>query len=209
MKATSSAVDFLTIPAPQAGRVPGVRPLSPSPVAGEHDIVRAARVLRRWLAGLELGGGVQAKDSGRVLLLDDTVAARFCLGRMQERAWFGVQAGELEWFRGLPWFHVAVRVGGDRLSFVSEQVRLGAVTIPAFALAFSNVSSERVTEISRLKFLDIRCFEADSDGRVTHVFDVVTTISVRVVRSEDSLDGLIDGRVMNGHTNRSVMRSVK
>lgn len=175
-----------------------------------HSIVRATHGLQAWLHDLDARGLSRSTESPRIVVIDEAAAARFCLGIMDGRTFFGVQKEELHWFGGLPWFHVALRKGSNRLNFVCEQTSVGKMTFPAFALAFLTQSPGRLIEISRLQRLDIRPIEIDDAGRVQSVSrDRATTVDIQIVESDETLDGLMAGRLMTGHTNRSAIRSTK
>lgn len=194
-------------------RLPPAKALS-RPVSHEdasrHSIVQATHALQKWLHDLEGHGLARAANSERIIVIAEAAAARFCLGIKDNRTFFGAQTNELSWFGGLPWLKVALRKGSNRINFVCEQVTVGSMTLPAFALAFQTPSTDRVNELTRYHVLDIRHIDIDQAGRVRSVApDLTTTIDIDVVEDDTTMVGLLAGQMMTGHTNRSVFRTKK
>lgn len=157
---------------------------------------------QEWIADLRRGG-LARSTSNMVIGVDDVVARRFCIGMAENRVFFGIQDRELEWFLDLPWLHVAVKKLGKKMAFVSEKTSAGGVSLPSFAISFE--AGDKAGLISRCKYLDIRKINVGDDGFVSAISKrVITTVDVFHVVDEESIAGLIGGRLTSGYTNRSV-----
>jgi hypothetical protein len=156
---------------------------------------------QEWIADLRRGG-LAKSTSNMVIGIDEVVARRFCIGLAENKVFFGIQDRELEWFSGLPWLHVAVKKGGKKMAFVSEETTAGGVSLPSFAISFE--AGDKVGLISRCQYLDIRKIEVNDDGCVVAISKrILTTVDVYHVIDDESIAELRGGRITSGYSTRS------
>lgn len=174
-----------------------------------HPIMHSMQLFQRWLLELRQAG-MASTTMDRVVDIELAATRSFCIGVAENRIFFGLQAAELAWFLGLPWLHVAVRRGGQNITFVCEESTVGDVALPCFALALKTESREKVALLTRQHYLDVRRIEVGVNDEVTSVSRrVLGTVDIQIVENERSLEGLLAGKYMTGYTNRSVFRSAK
>lgn len=188
-------------------------PPATSGLLAESDgsISACVSALQEWLSTLSQRGHAVAIGSGeRIIRIDQAASSRFCLGLHNGFAFIGVAATELFWFRGLPWFHLAIKRGSPRLNLLCEHVSQDDFRLAPFCLSLTASNLALLAGLYERKLIDVREIHVSSSGSVTGVSNsVVRTIDIRIVTDDSTIEALKGGRLMTGHTHRSVVRSVK
>lgn len=188
---------------------PNRNALPPGPEMREpvHPILSSMQLFQEWLLDLRRMGMANTTED-RIVDIELAATRSFCIGVVGSRVFFGLQQREMNWFQPLPWLHVAVRRGGQNITFVCEETTVNGVVLPCFALALKTDMREKAALISRQHYLDIRSIEVGDDAEVRAASrNVLATVDIVVVDDDRSLAGLLAGKYMTGHTNRSVFRA--
>lgn len=167
--------------------------------------------LQRWIDDLIQSGDAQKADiDPNILRIGKRASSSFCVGTRDSRWFIGVAATDLTWFLGLPWFHVAIKRGSAHLNLVCEQLVLDSLHLPAFCISLHSSKPGSFDELSHHKLIDVREASALGGGRFNSFGSaILRTIDVRVTNDESTMNGLLAGKFMTGHSNRSVFRSIK
>lgn len=180
--------------------------------AGAHDSVAwSVSQLARWIAEQVSCGQIrQAANGQRILLLSEAVSSRFCIGVCDDRVFLGITSDCATWFPGLPWFHVAIKRSSARLNVLCEHACTDGVDLPAFSLCLITSRPEALERLCRLKTIDVRSITGGHNEAPIKVGStILRTIDVREVQGDSTLEELQAGRLMTGHTNRSVIKKVQ
>lgn len=179
--------------------------------AGARDPRESVLKLQMWIAGLvECGDAHRLASDLNILRISSRASSGFCVGTREQRWFLGVGAKDLGWFLGLPWFHIAIKRGSTNLNLVCEQLVLDTLLLPAFCISLHASKPGSFDELSRHHLVDVRESSLDEAGRPGRCGQsILRTIDVRVTDDESTMNGLLAGKFMTGHTNRSVFRSIR
>ncbi len=167
--------------------------------------------LQGWIAELIYGGDAHRLEiDTNIVRISSRASSAFCVGTRDQRWALGVNSKELSWFLGLPWFHIAIKRGSTNLNLVCEHLHIDSLHLPAFCISLRASKPGSFDELSRHSLIDVREAFSATSGRLGKLGDsILRTIDVRATEDESTMNGLLAGRVMTGHTNRSVFRSIK
>lgn len=167
--------------------------------------------LQRWIDDLlQCGEATRTDLDPNILRIGKRASSSFCVGTRDNRWFIGVAASDLAWFLGLPWFHVAIKRGSTHLNLVCEQLVLDCLHLPAFCISLHSAKAGSFDELSHHKLIDVRVASALGGCRFNSFgSEILRTIDVRVTNDESTMNGLLAGKFMTGHSNRSVFRSIK
>jgi hypothetical protein len=168
---------------------------------------QGVRAFSSWFAK-ERAAGEIVMSADRMLNVQPTLSARFCVGLFESRYYLGLPEDVVPWFRDMPWLHAALIRATSSLSLVCERTRLPDVTLPEFSLNFDVGSPAIVKSLSHYHYLDVRAIRKAAtdrpDGRrdIEVARDVLMTLDIRVVTGAETFRDLLDGREAHGFSNR-------
>lgn len=175
---------------------------------GTDPMILAIQQFQMWIFDLQRKSIAYLEPgAGHILHIKHDVMQRFFLGIAESHIFLGIPSDEMLWFQDIPWLHVALRKGSDRLNIVSEETSIQNVILPYFALAFHVDNDKKINMLSRNKNLHIREISLDQYGDVIGVSQRISfTISIVNVEDDRNITGLLFGKEMSSSTNRSVIR---
>lgn len=177
---------------------------------GLDSTVAAIQLFQHWILDLQKNNMAHVnRDMPNILNIRHDTSERFFVGIADSHIFLGVPTEEMSWFQGLPWLHVALKKGSDRLNIVSEETTIQNVTLPYFALALHVNNPLKIKTLLNNKNLHIREIELNQYGAVTGVSQSVAfTITIVCVDDDKNIAGLLEKRGRKSFTNRSVFRKI-
>lgn len=196
-----------------ASALPSADVEAAAPQSAAGRIERAVRELGAWVSDLEaIGQAEQAYAGHRIELICNEVARRFCFGRIDRHdhteVFLGIPPDAMAWFPHLPWFHVALKEGSNRLNLVCQHVTGERLSMPAFALSLVSSDASLISEVRRFRSMRVRCASQSTGGSFDIGEQMLLSLDVVEVNDESSIAALIGDRPMTGFANRSLFSKV-
>ncbi|MEJ6002612.1 hypothetical protein [Paucibacter soli] len=140
----------------------------------------AARDFVRWF-GEQHGAGNIAMPFDRMLSVQPSLSADFCVGLHDMRYFAGIPKSCKDWFSALPWACVSIDPLTGRLAFICREVDAPGLHVPAFALSFDVSPAGYTDALTNYHFIDVRSIEpipGSASLRISR--EVVLTPAIRV-----------------------------
>ena len=113
--------------------------------------------LQEWLIEL-YRRQLAYQDEHGVIVIHPSVAQRFALGLVNDRAFVVMPDLEVQWAARMQWSHAAMRAGKPTLYLVSEPLEIDGVETPPFGMSFIVAGAPRASALQRHAELELRNF---------------------------------------------------
>lgn len=173
------------------------------------EILLAILEFQRWLLDLRRQNLLTNPNDKMIAHVGESITRRFCIGSASNRIFMGVGVQEMSWFRHLPWLHVALCKGSNRINLVVAETTVQGITTPYFALSLEAGSPERIRELSKFHYLDIREVEISEAGSISVSRNLQRTIDVVIVQDESTIQNLVADKVGKTYSQRSKFSKVR
>lgn len=151
------------------------------------QLVKGLGQLQKWLLAVHQQGHVVTTQD-TIVLTDEEVARRICLGMVDQKMFLGVQEGEAAWISSLCWSHLSCMKSEAAIFLVSEEASSAGHVVPPFAIGFKTNHPARLMLLQRVRSIDIRLVVLEGDGSVSGVAKEVMH-SLPVVLADASARG--------------------
>lgn len=138
---------------------------------------KALESLQRWLFSAQQEGHILTTQD-TIVLADETISQRICLGMVDKRMFVGLQDQESSWVAPIRWSHLSCMKSESAIFLVSHEDQGSGQTVPTFAIGFKTDHAERLSLLQRVRTVDLRQIHSDTDGVSGVAADVLHTLPV-------------------------------
>ena len=164
---------------------------SESAPAGDPKL-EAVHVFAAWVQDQHARGAL-AMPAENLMEVQPVLGRQFCIGLHDMRYFIGVPKAFGPWFRHLPWLCVTVCPGSATLSLLCAAASARGISTSPFRLAFEIEPASYTRGLAHYHYLDVRLVDPiPAEGGAFRISrEVVLTLGIRIVRSEDEAQSLL------------------